>query len=82
MLFVHGDTAWLGLGATLPEARGRGSQSALLARRIALAGELGCSLCVTETGESVVGRPSTSHRNILRAGFREQYLRPNYASPG
>ena len=28
------------------------------------------------------GQPGPSYRNILRAGFRETYVRPNYASPG
>ena len=36
---------------------------------------------VTETGERVVGRPSNSYRNILRAGFRPAYVRPNLVSP-
>jgi hypothetical protein len=35
----------------------------------------------TETGERVVGRPSNSYRNIMRAGFRPAYVRPNFVSP-
>ena len=35
----------------------------------------------TETGEHVEGKPDQSYRNILRAGFREAYLRPNWLSP-
>src|SRR5260370_725507 len=31
-----------------------------------------------ETGEVEEGRLSSSYRNILRAGFREAYVRPNY----
>jgi GNAT superfamily N-acetyltransferase len=69
------------MAATLPEARGRGSQTALLAHRIAAAAEQGCSLVVTETGERVADRPSASYRNILRAGFEERYLRANYRAP-
>ena len=34
-----------------------------------------------ETGERIDGRPSTSYRNILRAGFAETYLRANWRSP-
>jgi GNAT superfamily N-acetyltransferase len=79
-LYVHGDLGWLGLGATLPELRRRGAQSAILAARIRRAAELGCSLIVTETGELVDERPSISYRNILRVGFEEQYVRPNYLS--
>src|SRR5262249_48653340 len=33
-LFVAGDVGWVGLGATLPTARGRGAQTAILAARI------------------------------------------------
>ena len=80
-LFVDGDAGWLGMAATLPEARGRGSQTAILAYRIAAAAEQGCPLVVTETGERVGDRPSASYRNILRAGFEECYLRENYRAP-
>jgi GNAT superfamily N-acetyltransferase len=80
-LFVRGDAGWLGMAATLPEARGRGSQTAILAHRIERAAELGCSLLVTETGERLPDSPFGSYRNILRAGFEERYLRPNYRPP-
>jgi GNAT superfamily N-acetyltransferase len=72
---------WLGFGATLPAYRGRGAQSALLAARIEDARQQGCSTVVTETGELEEGRPSSSYRNILRAGFREAGVRPNYKAP-
>jgi GNAT superfamily N-acetyltransferase len=80
-LFVTGEIGWLGMGATLPSHRGRGAQNALLAARITLAAELGLELVVTETGAPRDGQAVPSYRNILRAGFRETYLRPNYASP-
>jgi GNAT superfamily N-acetyltransferase len=76
-LFAHGDVGWLGLGATRPALRGRGGQGALLRRRAELAQEIGVSVLFTETGERVPERPSDSYRNILRAGFAEEYLRPN-----
>lgn len=79
-VYFDGRAAWLGFGATLPEHRGRGSQSAIFAERITEAWERGCSLVVTETGEQIDGLPSNSYRNILRAGFREAYIRPNWAS--
>jgi GNAT superfamily N-acetyltransferase len=75
---VFDGLAWFGLGATRPEFRRRGAQNALLAARIRRAGELGCTLLVTETGELVDDRPSNSYRNIVRAGFEPQYLRANY----
>lgn len=74
-LFVDGASGWLGFGGTLPQARGRGAQGALLRERVAHAMRLDCSLIVTETGERVDDRPAASYRNILRAGFREHALR-------
>ena len=86
-LFVHvpgsgrAKIGWLGLGATLPDYRGRGAQSAILAARIEDARQQGCRTVTTETGELEEGRPSSSYRNILRAGFREAGVRPNYRAP-
>jgi GNAT superfamily N-acetyltransferase len=80
-LFVHEGIGWLGFGATLAQFRGRGAQSAILAARIEDARKQGCSTVVTETGELAEGRPSSSYRNILRAGFREAGVRPNYRAP-
>jgi GNAT superfamily N-acetyltransferase len=80
-LFVDDEVGWLGLAATLPRFRGRGAQSALLAVRIEDARKQGCSTVVTETGELEEGRPSSSYRNILRAGFREAGVRANYRAP-
>jgi len=78
---VHGRHGWLGQAATLPAHRRRGAQSALIAARIRAAAEAGAEVVVTETGEIVDDRPTISYRNILRAGFRAVYLRPNYVSP-
>jgi GNAT superfamily N-acetyltransferase len=79
-IYINGAAAWLGFGATLPEHRGKGSQSAIFAARISEANEHGCSVVVTETGERTDAAPSSSYRNILRAGFTERYVRPNWAS--
>lgn len=78
-LFVHGTAGWLDCGATTRDARGRGSQSALLARRIAAARALGCETLFTTTGEWVEGDPQHSYRNIERAGFRALTLYENWA---
>lgn len=80
-LFVHGETAWLGFGATRPAFRRRGGQRALFAARARRAVELGATTLVTETGERVPGRPESSYRNIGRAGFRAAYVRPNFVPP-
>lgn len=68
---------YLTLGGTLPHARGRGAQSAILAERIAIAGRMGLTRVTTETG--VDGGPS--YRNILAAGFTEAGVIPNWESP-
>src|SRR5581483_11856087 len=75
-VFVDGATGWLGMAGTLPAFRSRGAQSVILAARVQ-----GCTTVVTETGELEQGRPSASYRNILRAGFREAGIRPNYRAP-
>jgi GNAT superfamily N-acetyltransferase len=80
-LFVGDGVGWLGAAATLPEHRRKGAQGAILAARIRVARELGLRALATETGERTADRPSGSYRNILRLGFEEQYLRPNYVSP-
>jgi GNAT superfamily N-acetyltransferase len=77
-MLIEDGIAEFGIAATLEEARGRGCQTALLHRRIGDAAETGCRTLFVETGERVAGRPSASYRNILRAGFEEAYLRPNW----
>jgi GNAT superfamily N-acetyltransferase len=80
-LYVEDGVGYLGLAATLPEHRGTGGQSALLAHRIERARALACDILVTETGERRDERPSNSYRNILRAGFREVAVRANWLRP-
>ena len=77
---IHDGIAEFGIAATLETARGRGCQLALLHRRILDAAEAGCDTLFVETGERVPDRPSASYRNILRAGFEEAYLRPNWTA--
>lgn len=77
-MHVDGGLAEFGPAATLEPARGRGCQLALLHRRIVDAIEAGCGTFWVETGERLPDKPSTSYRNILRAGFEEAYLRPNW----
>ncbi len=77
-MFISDDVAWLGFGATLSSHRGRGGQGALFARRIADGLQAGCRWFVTETGEDTPESPNPSYRNMLRAGFKLAYMRPNY----
>jgi GNAT superfamily N-acetyltransferase len=53
------------MSATLPEARGRGAQSALIARRWRDAAERGCRTIITQTAYG-----GTSQNNMERAGMR------------
>lgn len=77
-LFIDGETAALDWGATDPEFRRRGSQSALLSARLQAAFEAGCTTITTVTGEAVPGDPQHSYSNILKRGFSEAYLRQNW----
>ncbi|MGI9381930.1 MAG: hypothetical protein ACR2PO_02155 [Methyloligellaceae bacterium] len=80
-MFVDDGVAWFDWGATAPEARRRGSQSAIMRRRVLDALDLGVARMFTCTGEAVPGDPQHSYSNILRAGFKERYVRENYAPP-
>jgi len=80
-VFIKDGLASIDFGATAPAFRRRGSQGALLARRIEHALDLGCSRLFTCTGEAVEGDPQHSYSNILRCGFVEDYVRANYAPP-
>lgn len=81
-LFVDGDIGWLEWGATNPDFRRRGSQGSIMAARLSLAADLGCSHVFTETGEAVDGDPQHSYRNIMKYGFEESVLRQNFAPGG
>ena len=69
---VRGEIAWMLGAATLPEARGRGLQRALIEARLAFAAARGCRLAGT-----AVLPGSASHRNYERAGFQLLYMRVN-----
>jgi hypothetical protein len=77
-LFVKNGFGWTDYGATSPEFRRRGSQGAVMAARLHLAIELGCQKIFSCTGVSVPGDPQHSYNNILKAGFKEDYVRENY----
>ncbi|NIA68371.1 hypothetical protein HBA54_07180 [Pelagibius litoralis] len=80
-LFIDQGMAWFDWGATAPAYRQRGSQAALLSRRIEDALKANCRTMVTATGEEVEGDPQHSFKNIVKAGFQPAYLRRNFAPP-
>lgn len=65
-------------GATLPEARGRGAQSALIAARAVAAQEAGCAWLIGEAGAEARGEHNPSLHNMLRAGMSARYQRKNW----
>jgi len=77
-LYVKGEWGSLGFAATLPQARGRGVQSALIARRIADANAAGCRWLSVETAEDKPDKPAPSFHNVTRLGFTIAYFRDNY----
>jgi hypothetical protein len=74
LLAVAGQMGWLAGGATLIDARGRGVQAALIARRVRDAITFGCDWMTVETREP----PDPSYRNVERAGFQLAYALPYF----
>jgi GNAT superfamily N-acetyltransferase len=77
-LHLHGQVGHLFGGGTLPHARGRGAQSALIAARALAAREAGCGWLVAETGAERPGEHNPSLHNLLRAGLSVRYERRNW----
>ena len=84
-LFLSGSDAGpigqLTFGSTLPEYRGRGAQSALVARRVEDARAAGARWVVSETDEELAERPNPSTRNLVRLGLPVAYVRANWGPP-
>ncbi|GAB1340651.1 hypothetical protein ACE1SV_72410 [Streptomyces sp. E-15] len=74
-VFLNGPCADMFGGATLPESRGRGAQSALLTARARAAAAAGCRWVVAETGAEGPGDHNPSLQNMLRAGLAPLYER-------
>jgi hypothetical protein len=75
-LYLAQDCGWLGIGATLPDARGRGGQGLIMRARIEAARAAGKAWAITETGAPLPGEtPGPSYRNMDRHGFAEVHLR-------
>lgn len=71
----------LTFAGTRPEHRGRGAQSALIARRVQDARAAGARWMVCETDEPLSDRPNPSTRNLIRLGFPVAYVRANWGPP-
>jgi len=68
---IEGELALLTLDATLPRARGRGCNRALLRRRLADAAEAGCRTAFAELDEEDAASFEAARRNLLELGFEE-----------
>jgi GNAT superfamily N-acetyltransferase len=77
-MHVHEDAAQFFGGATLPSARRKGAQTALLAARAKAAHAAGCRWLVAETGAEQPGENNSSLHNMLRTGFNLLYERQNW----
>ena len=73
-MYVEEDGAWFGPVSTLPEFRGRGTESAMLAHGLMEARRLGCLWATTHFDIGQRARP----RNFARNGFELLYLRYRY----
>lgn len=72
-LGIVGDVALLAGASTVPEGRGLGAQTMLLAARLAEARRRGCAVAMMGTTPG-----STSQRNAERRGFRIAYTRTKW----
>jgi ribosomal protein S18 acetylase RimI-like enzyme len=84
LFLSEGDVGVIGqltFAGTLPEHRGRGAQSALIARRVEDAQVAGARSIVCETDEELPDRPNPSTRNLVRLGFPVVYVRGNWGPP-
>lgn len=77
-LYVDGEFGECVSASTLPEYRGQGAQSALIALRVRDALTAGCKWVATETGKPAEGEQNPSLENMRRAGFKPQYDRQSW----
>jgi GNAT superfamily N-acetyltransferase len=77
-MHVYQDSAHFAGASTLPHARGRGAQGALLTARAEAARAAGCRWLVGEAGVEAPGASNSSLHNVTRVGFTVQYERRNW----
>lgn len=73
MMFIGDGVAMLAGASTVPDARNRGAQNALLAARLAFAVDNGCTLAAMATAPG-----SQSQKNAQRNGFGIAYTRTKW----
>lgn len=76
-LYQKGRRALLAGAATLPDARGRGGQTALIQRRLRDAAAAGARIVQSHTWVPRQGERNPSLDNMLASGFRPLHLRVN-----
>jgi ribosomal protein S18 acetylase RimI-like enzyme len=74
-LQTRDDLATLYGGGTIPEARGRGAQTALLYARLEAARLAGCTIITSQANPN-----TSSSRNLERAGFRLAYTKVRFGA--
>lgn len=78
-MYVTGDLAWSGFGATHPKHQGRGYQTARLVRLLQEAAAMGCRLLHNETSAGTPESPNYSLHNIMKVGFTRIYDKELFA---
>ena len=78
-MYVSGDIAWSGFGATHPKHQGRGYQTARLVRLLQDAAAMGCRLLHNETAAGTPESPNYSLHNIVKVGFTRIYDKEVFA---
>lgn len=76
--YKHNEYAWIDFAATKEEYRGKGAQAIISKMRIDDIIESGVKNIVVETAQQTEKHSTPSYRNMLRYGFKEAYVRPNY----
>lgn len=77
-MYARGEYAWIDFAGTLPDYRGRRAQSALIRKRLEDAAAMGVKWLAVETAEQKPDRDVPSLRNLLRLGFEQAWVRPNF----
>ena len=78
IFWIDREVAYFAGMATLPEHRGQGAQTGLIAAQMTLAAEAGCQWAFVDVVAPVAGGTNTSLTNFLRHGFEPLHRRANW----